>query len=128
LGATIGRVANRIAGSQFKLDEKIYHLNANNGHIHHLHGGPLGFDKLIWQSRALPSTPDGIAVEFSLLSPDGDERYPGNLRVTVTYALTAAGMLRIEYLATTDRPTPVNLTNHTFFNLARHRRHPWPST
>jgi aldose 1-epimerase len=118
LGATIGRVANRIAGSQFKLDEKVYHLNANNGHIHHLHGGPLGFDKLIWQSRALPSTPDGTAVEFSLLSPDGDEHYPGNLQVTVTYTLTAAGVLRIEYLATTDRPTPVSLTNHTFFNLA----------
>jgi aldose 1-epimerase len=118
LGATIGRVANRIAGSKFMLDGHAYTLNANNGGIHHLHGGPRGFDKLVWRSRALPATAAGAAVEFTLLSPDGDENYPGNLRATVIYTLTADGALRLDYSATTDRPTSVNLTNHTFFNLA----------
>jgi aldose 1-epimerase len=118
LGATIGRVANRIAGSKFTLDGKTYALNANNGVVNHLHGGLRGFDKLAWQSRVLPATATEAGVEFTLLSPDGDEHYPGNLPVTVRYTLTADGVLRIDYSATTDRPTPVNLTNHSFFNLA----------
>lgn len=118
LGATIGRFANRIAGGKFTLDGKNYALNANNGVVNHLHGGLRGFDKVVWQSQALPVTSNEAAVEFTLLSPDGDEHYPGNLRVTVRYTLTAAGVLRIDYSATTDRPTPVNLTNHSFFNLA----------
>lgn len=118
LGATIGRVANRIAGSKFTLDGKTYELHANNGGVNHLHGGPRGFDKLVWQSRALPVTASEAAVEFSLVSADGDENYPGTLRVTVRYTLTAAGVLRLDYAATTDRATPVNLTNHSFFNLA----------
>lgn len=118
LGATIGRVANRIAGSKFTLDGKTYALNANNGVVNHLHGGPRGFDKRMWQSRALPVTETEAAVEFSLVSADGDENYPGTLRLTVRYTLTAAGVLRLDYAATTDRATPVNLTNHSFFNLA----------
>ena len=118
LGATIGRVANRIAGSKFSLDGKTYELHANNGVVNHLHGGPCGFDKLVWQSRALPVTATEAAVEFSLVSADGDENYPGTLRVTVRYTLTAGGVLRLDYAATTDRATPVNLTNHSFFNLA----------
>ncbi len=118
LGATIGRFANRIAGSKFTLDGKTYALTANNGVVNHLHGGPRGFDKLVWQSHALPVSATEAGVEFTLLSPDGDEHYPGNLRATVRYTLTAGGVLRIDYSATTDRPTPVNLTNHSFFNLA----------
>lgn len=117
LGATIGRVANRTAGSRFILDGKTYTLNANNG-TNHLHGGPRGFDKLAWKSRELPATATETAVEFSLVSADGDENYPGKLRVTVRYTLTTAGVLRLDYTATTDRATPVNLTNHSFFNLA----------
>ena len=97
LGATVGRFANRIAGGKFTLDGTTLTLNANNG-VNHLHGGPRGFDKLVWYSRALPATADGVAVEFTLLSPDGDENYPGNLRVTVTYTLTASGVLRLNYL------------------------------
>ena len=118
LGATIGRVANRIAGSKFSLDGKSYELHANNGVVNHLHGGLRGFDKLVWQSRALPVTASEAAVEFSLVSHDGDENYPGTLHVTVRYTLTAAGVLRLDYTATTDHATPVNLTNHSFFNLA----------
>ena len=118
LGAMIGRVANRIAGSKFTLDGKTYELHANNGVVNHLHGGPRGFDKLVWQSRALPVTATEAAVEFSLVSADGDENYPGTLRVTVRYTLTATGVLRLDYAATTDRATPVSLTNHSFFNLA----------
>jgi aldose 1-epimerase len=118
LGATIGRFANRIAGSRFTLDGTTYALNANNGGVNHLHGGLRGFDKLVWQSRALPVTATEAAVEFTLLSPDGDEHYPGNLHASVRYTLTAVGVLQLDYMATTDRPTPVNLTNHSFFNLA----------
>jgi aldose 1-epimerase len=118
LGATVGRVANRIAGSNFNLDGKKYLLNSTNGGPHHLHGGPRGFDKLVWRARALPPGADEASVEFRLTSPDGDEHYPGELQVTVIYTLSAAGTLRIDYAATTNRPTPVNLTNHSFFNLA----------
>ncbi len=118
LGATVGRVANRIAGSKFVLDGNPYTLNANNGVTNHLHGGPRGFDKLVWKSRALPATASEVSIEFTLLSPDGDEHYPGNLRATVVYTLTAGGVLRLDYSAKTDRPTPINLTNHSFFNLA----------
>ena len=118
LGATIGRVANRIAGSKFTLDGQTYRLNANNGVVNHLHGGPGGFDQKRWSSRLLPVTADTAAVEFTLLSPDGDEHYPGNLQVMVRCTLSAKGVLRLDYTATTDRATPVNLTNHSFFNLA----------
>ncbi len=118
VGATVGRVANRIAGSRFALEGKTRVLNPTNGGPHHLHGGPRGFDKIVWRARALPPGAHEAAVEFRHTSPEGDEHYPGELQVSVIYTLNAAGVLRIDYTAATSRPTPVNLTNHSFFNLA----------
>jgi len=118
-GATIGRVANRIAGAKFTLDGREYRLAANIGE-HHIHGGRAGFHQRVWQTRLLPSGADRAAVEFSYLSVDGEEGYPGNLEVKVTFSLTDANELRIDYEAETDRATPVNLTNHSYFNLAGH--------
>jgi len=116
-GAIAGRVANRIAGGRFAVDGHEYTLAKNNG-PNHLHGGLKGFDKQVWKSWALPCTAHEAAVEFAYLSPDGEEGYPGNLRVTVRYTLTDQNELRIDYTAATDKPTPVNLTNHSYFNLA----------
>ena len=116
-GAVAGRYANRIASGKFTLDGREYTLAKNNG-PNHLHGGLKGFDKKIWKSRPLPATDKSVAVEFSTTSPDGEEGYPGTLNVTVTYTLTADGELRIDYTATTDKATPINLTNHSYFNLA----------
>ena len=112
-GCTVGRVANRIAGGKFTLDGKAYTLAVNNG-PNHLHGGRKGFDKVVW--KAEPQT--GAAVTFSYTSPDSEEGYPGSLKVTVVMTLTDADELRIDYSATTDKPTPLNLTNHSYFNLA----------
>jgi aldose 1-epimerase len=112
-GATVGRVANRIAKGRFTLDDQNYALAINNG-PNHLHGGLKGFDKMVWQAE--PQA--GAAVKFSYTSPDGEEGYPGTLAVAVTMALTDANELRLDYTATTDKPTPVNLTNHSYFNLA----------
>ncbi len=112
-GATVGRVANRIAKGRFTLDGKTYALATNNG-PNHLHGGLKGFDKKVW--RAEPQT--GAAVRFTYTSPDGEEGYPGTLAAAVTMSLTDANELRLDYAATTDQPTPVNLTNHSYFNLA----------
>ncbi len=114
-GATVGRVANRIAKGKFTLDGKTYTLAVNSG-PNAIHGGRKGFDKVVWQAHPVPQ-PDGVAVQFSYRSPDGEEGYPGNLQTTVTYALTDANELRIGYKATTDKATPVNLTNHSYFNL-----------
>ncbi len=118
-GALIGRVGNRIANGKFTLGGKTYQLATNNspgGIPCNLHGGNVGFDKRLW--TAIPTTLDGQpALQLSLFSKDGDEGFPGNLQVVVTYSLTADQGLRIDYQATADRPTPVNLTNHCYFNL-----------
>lgn len=114
-GAIIGRYGNRIGQARFVLGGKEYRLAAND-HGNHLHGGLKGFDKVIW--KAQPAlTPEGPQLTLSYLSKDGEEGYPGNLHVTVIYRLTGDNSLNIEYRATTDKPTPVNLTNHSYFNL-----------
>jgi aldose 1-epimerase len=111
-GCITGRFANRIAGARFTLDGVDYTLAKNDG-PNHLHGGLVGFNKQVWT----PSV-QGDSLTLHYLSPDGDEGYPGNLDVSVTYSLTEENDLRIDYHATTDKPTPVNLTNHSYFNLA----------
>lgn len=115
-GATTGRVANRIANGRFTLDGKEYQLACNNG-PHHLHGGPQGFVKQLWQGAPV-ETAGEVGVRLSYRSVDGEENYPGNLDVDVTYVLTASNELRIDYTAVTDAPTLCNLTNHSYFNLA----------
>jgi aldose 1-epimerase len=115
-GALIGRYANRIGGARFTLDGKEYKLAANNGR-NSLHGGTRGFNAAVWQVEPREAA-GGIDAVLSHFSPDGDEGYPGTLRVTVTYSLTDTAEFRIDYEATTDKPTVVNLTNHTYFNLA----------
>ena len=115
LGCTVGRVANRTAKGRFQLDGKKYKLAVNNG-PHHLHGGVRGFDKVVWSAEIVKGRE--AAVAFTYLSRHGEEGYPGNLDVTVLMTLTNGDELRIDYTATTDRATPVNLTNHSYFNLA----------
>jgi aldose 1-epimerase len=115
-GALIGRYGNRIGHAQFVLDGKTYTLAKNNGE-NSLHGGVKGFNKAVWTAKTL-SSKDGQALELSYLSKDGEEGFPGNLKVTVTYTWTDANALKIEYSATTDKKTVVNLTNHSYFNLA----------
>ncbi|MFE2135812.1 aldose epimerase family protein, partial [Streptomyces sp. NPDC059466] len=112
LGALVGRYANRIAGGRFPLDGLTYHLAQNNA-PNSLHGGDVGFDKRVWDAE-----PVGHGLRLTRVSPHGEEGFPGRLEVTATYALDAAGALRIAYEAVTDAPTVVNLTNHTYWNLA----------
>ncbi|MCI0457226.1 MAG: galactose mutarotase [Gemmataceae bacterium] len=115
-GCIVGRVANRVGKAKFTLDGKEYKLAANNG-PNSLHGGKKGFDKVVWKAEPIQNQ-DGVGVKLQHVSPDGDEGYPGNLTVTVTYMLTNANELRIDYHATTDKATPVNLTHHGYFNLS----------
>lgn len=112
-GATIGRYANRIAQAQFVLDGKTYKLDANNnGNM--LHGGFRGFDKVVWQAEVLSDS----SIKFSYLSPDGEGGFPGNLNAEVVFSLSSNNELSISFTATTDAPTPVNFTTHSYFNLS----------
>lgn len=115
-GVIAGRFANRIAGGQFSLDGVAFSLDRNRGR-NHLHGGFNGFDTVVWSAEEIRHE-DAQGVQLSYLSRDGEEGYPGNLRATVAYLLTENNELRIEYSATTDRTTIVNLTNHSYFNLS----------
>ena len=117
-GALVGRYGNRIAHAQFVLDGKTYRLAKNNGD-NSLHGGSKGFNKALWTAKIL-SGKDGQSLELSYLSKDGEEGFPGNLKVAVIYSWTDANALMIDYSATADKPTVVNLTNHAYFNLAGH--------
>ncbi len=114
-GSTVGRFCNRIAGGQFTLDGKLYKLAINNG-PNHLHGGIVGFDKLIWCGTEI-KTENAIGVRFELRSPDGQEGYPGTLEVFADYLWNDANELTFAFRATTDTPTVVNLTNHAYWNL-----------
>jgi len=115
-GTTVGRYANRIGGAKFTLNGVEYKLAANNG-PNHLHGGIKGFDKVVWKAEEV-KTGDAVGVKMTYLSKDGEEGYPGNLACSVTYTLTKDNELKISYEAQTDKTTIVNLTNHTYWNLA----------
>ncbi len=114
-GATVGRFCNRIAKGSFVIDGKTYSLAVNNG-PNHLHGGLVGFDMKVWSAEELRSE-NSIGVRFRWTSPDGDEGYPGNLQVTADYIWSDDSKLTIRFMATTDKATPINLTNHAYFNL-----------
>jgi aldose 1-epimerase len=115
-GATVGRFANRIGGGRFFLDGIPHAVTVNSGR-HHLHGGAEGFDRRVWEAQSFARS-DMATVLFSRVSPDGEEGYPGELRISVAYTLTDGGELSLAYEAETTETTPVNPTNHTFWNLA----------
>ena len=116
-GALVGRFANRIAAGRFELEGKQYTLACNEKGRNHLHGGKVGFDKRVWKAEELREK-DAVGVRFSYTSPDGEEGYPGELEVAVTYSLNEANELILDYRAETTRATPINLTNHTYWNLS----------
>jgi aldose 1-epimerase len=114
-GAIVGRYANRISQARFTVDGRTYRLTANDG-PNHLHGGRKGFDKVVWRTAPFRTeSTSGVVLDYT--SPDGEEGYPGTLNTRVTYTLTDRNELLVDYLATTDKPTPVNLTQHSYFNL-----------
>ena len=123
-GSLVGRFANRIAGGTFVLDGKQYSLACNDKYgageqavANHVHGGDVGFDKVIWKARPFRSA-EAAGIRWSYTSRDGEEGYPGTLKITAAYTLSESGELSFEYWARTDKPTPVNLTNHAYWNLA----------
>jgi aldose 1-epimerase len=116
-GALIGRYGNRIGGGRFTLEGETYTLPQND-HGNTLHGGLKGFDKVVWKVVSAEVGPDGPQLTLNYLSPDGDQGFPGNLNVTATYTVTEDNSLKLQYTATTDKPTVVNLTHHSYFNLA----------
>jgi aldose 1-epimerase len=122
-GAVVGRYANRIAAGKFTLDGKEYQLPKNEGGKNLLHGGDSGFNDAVWTGE-LTETPEGKAVKMTLLSPDGDQGFPGNLKVEVLYTLTDKNELIVDYKAVTDKPTVINLSQHSYFNLAGHAAGP----
>lgn len=120
IGAVIGRYADDIKGARFTLGSVTYHLNANTDAGNTIHGGAVGFDKKVWQAAAHDGAAPSLTLRYS--SPDGEEHFPGTLKVTVTYTLEADNALRLDYRASTDKLTVLNLTNHAYFNLKGHDR------
>lgn len=116
-GAVVGRYGNRIADGKFSIDGKDFQLPKNNNGVACLHGGKVGFDKKIWKAET-QTTPDAAILKLTVISPDGDQGFPGNLKASVTYTLNNRNELIMDYSATTDKPTVCNLTNHSYFNLA----------
>jgi len=121
MGCIAGRYANRIGGGSFAIDGTTYFVTVNQG-LNCLHGGFKGLAKRMWAADT-GMTPDGPTIRFSILDPDGAEGFPGNLHVTVLYTLTNDNILKIQYYATTDKPTPLNLTHHSYFNLGGDGKH-----
>src|SRR5262245_50762390 len=119
LGALIGRYGNRIARGRLPIDGRVFPLATNNG-AHHLHGRPGGFHTVPWEVRAVNEDGPEPSLALRYVSPDGEEGYPGTLEVDAVYTLTRERGLRVDYAARTDRPTVVNLTQHSYFNLAGH--------
>jgi aldose 1-epimerase len=115
--AVIGRVANRIANARFSIDDVEYRVTVNHRSKHHIHGGDRGFAKVVWDAEALPVTENEAGVRLTYLSVDGEDGYPGNVTATVTYTLTDDNELRLDYTATTDKPTIISMTNHAYFDL-----------
>jgi len=116
-GAIVGRISGRVTGSGYTVDEKAHSLT-NNYADYHVHGGTRGFDKQLWKAEIIKSENDDNVLQLSYFSADGEEGYPGNVNVTVVYSLTKEGGLRIDFKATTDKATPISLTNHSYFNLS----------
>lgn len=120
-GATIGRVGNRIANASYSLDGVTYELSVNDQECNHLHGGKVGFDKVLWNLESFEEE-DRAGIKCTYLSKDGEENYPGNLQVEVQYILTSDNKLILQYKAQTDRRTPVNLTNHSYWNFSGNKK------